>query len=546
MKKIFLLLATVTTFFGAYAAGKWDMGGTEFNVDTLFHATTGPGVTTTGLKLSWQSDGNYSTNVFYSTVDLTNPSLEIRGVQAKDNPDAAESVLSMGNRKNQQGNGQYISGINGDFFNMGESPTRTLGHSIVDGKLNNIGIGGAGWMKWASYVMVDGEKDIRIDQGFKVVKDLVSPGGTHYAFHVNGERGVDELVIYTPELSSTNANIWGAECTAKLISGSLADNSGVFEVTGEPSVYGVGGNMAVPADGFVLSGHGGGRSFVEQLKPGDKVSMGMSVTLNGKPVKPRQAIGGSSMLVINGKEAPDQYFSADVIDHFPSSQARTAIGYNKDRSKLIMLVADKYAKYATDSNGNTKVTDPDKLAYGKSTGFFMYRMAQLMLNLDCYTAMACDGGGSSQLYNKELGIRNVPYGNSYLRPVANGIFAVSTTPFDNEIAAIEVVQKNVRLAVGESFTPRVYGFNKYGVLVDNDVKDFTFSVAPSMGAVDGTAFTAGDAAESTRGVVALGNLKAGVSIIANGGGTYVTSGDDDAPLMVKAAYNADEPMGIDK
>lgn len=549
MKKLFLSLAACATILSASAGAKWTMGTTPFDVDTLFHATTGPGITTTGLKLSWKSDGTYSTNVFYSTVDLTNPDIEIRGVQAQDNGDKVESVNSMGNRKNKLGNGQYISGINGDFFNMGGSPTRTNGHSLVDGNLYNAGVGGAFWNTWATYAVVDGAKDIRIQQNITATKDLIFPNGQSHEYHVNGPRWDNYLVIYTPDSTSTGTNKWGRECTMKLVSGAIATNDAVFEITSE----GVGtcdgsevGNMEVPRDGFVLSGVGDARIMMEMLKVGDKLSMGTTIKINGKKVNPQQMIGGCSMLVINGKSAPDKYFSKDVIDHFPSSQARTAIGYNEDRTKLILLVVDKYSSYAKDSNGNVKVTDPDKLSYGKSNGFFMYRMAQLMENLGCYTAMAFDGGGSSQLYNKELGIRNVPYGDTYLRPVANGIFAVSTTPVDDKIAAIEVVQKDIKLNAGETFTPKVYGYNQYGVLVNKNVTDFSFTVAPALGSMNGTTFTAGDAAKSTHGVVALGDIKCAVRILVNGGGEYVSSGDDNAPLMVGQTYESEDPMGVDK
>ncbi len=550
MKKLFLTFAACAALIGANAETTWKMGDNTFNVDTLFHATTGPGVTTTGLRLTGadSSVNTIKTNVFYSTIDLTNPTLELHGVQAQDHPDKTESVLSMGNRKNKAGQGQYITGINGDFFNMGGSPTRTNGHSLVDGKLYNVGVGGAGWEAWASYATVEHEKDIRIMQGVSAQKNVKFPNGQLHSYHINGGRWNDYLVIYTSDSISTGTNVWGSECPMKLVSGSLTDGDAVFEITGAV-VGNVGapgnGNMTVPRDGFVLSGVGNANAMMAQLKVGDHISLGTTVYFNGNVVEPQQVIGGCSMIVMDGQVADSKYFSGDIIDHFTSNQARSVIGYNQDRSKLIILVADKYTKYAT-SNDVVKVTDPDKLSYGTSTGFAMRRMGQLMVNLGCYTAMAFDGGGSSQLYNNKLGICNVPYGDTYLRPVANGFFAVSNTPEDNEIAAIEVSKKNVSLNNGEKFTPRVYGYNKYGVLVDTDVANVTFTVASELGKVEGTTLTAGAAAKSTHAVVSLGDLKCGVRIYTNGGGDFVTSGDDSAPLTVSAPYESDEPIGIDK
>ncbi len=553
MKKLFLSLATCAAMLSASASDTWQLGPYAYQADTLFHVTAGPGITTTGVRLSTNTN---KTNIFYSTIDLTNPDLELRGVQAKDNGDVIENVNAMGVRKNKQGNGQYIAGVNGDFFNMGGSPTRTNGHSLADGVLYNAGIGGTGWINSATYATVEGKKDIRLLQGIQAAKTLKFPDGQTHSYHINGGRWDNYLVIYTSDSTSTGTNIWGRECTMKLVSGTIANGDAVFEITSpwEGKCDGTQvGNMTVPEGGYVLSGVGQAYAKMEQLKVGDKVSLGTEISYNGKAINPTQMIGGCSYIVTNGKIAPDVYFT--YIDHFASNQARTVIGYNEDRTKLIILVADKYAKYATVKEGEetvTKVKDPEKLSYGTSTGMLLQRMGHIMLHLGCYTAMNFDGGGSSQLYNKELGICNIPYGDTYLRPVANGFFAVSTTPVDNEIASLEVRQKNVKLAKDSIFTPTVYGYNKYGVLVNSNVTGYTLTVAPSLGTVSTEArsgepaFVAGDAKGTTVAVISLGDIKCGMRVLTNGGGEYVTSGDDNAPIMVSASYESDEPMGFDK
>ena len=547
MKKLLLSLAACAAMFSANA-GSWMMGTTPFGVDTLYHYTSGPGMTTTGLKLSWTSDGVYSTNVHYTEVDLTNPNLEIRGVQAKDKYGAQENVKSMATRKTAQGNGQYLAGVNGDFFNMGAKVIIPLSANIADGKIYNQGSASNGnWGKWATHVVVKDKKDLVIGQNFKAGSTIIFPSKQTNFYHVNGGRGENELVIYTPDSITTNTNPWGSECKIRLVEGMVGEVGAVYEVTEANT----GNNTTVPSDGFVLSGHGTGAALINTLAVGDRLTASQNIIYNGQDITNNnvtQAVGGCSMLVIDGKSAPDDYFSSKVVDHFPSSQARTAIGYNKDRTKLVMLVADKYSKLDTTLTKPEMTTyDPEKVSWGtKSNGFFMYRMAQLMVNLDCYTAMAFDGGGSSQLYNKEFGVRNAPYGGTYLRPVTNGIFAVETTPVDNEIAMIEVLQKNVNLAADSVFTPTVLGYNQYGVLVSKNVKGFTLAVAPELGSVEGTAFTTGAAAGATKAVVTLGELKAGFNLTTNGGGNYVTSGDDAAPLQIKAPYTPDEPMGIDK
>lgn len=539
MKKLFLSLVALASVLTAGAYGQWTVGDTPFTADTLYHSTTGPGITSTGLRMSWQENkSSYTTNVHYSTIDLNNPALELRGVQAQDNGDLKENVRNMGTRKTAQGNGVYIAGVNSDFFNMTGSPTRTLSHSMVDGVYYNDGSGSAAWAKWASFVNVSGAKDVRILQNLTAGKYMIFPGGETYAYHVNGSRGDNFLVIYTDDNVSTGTNKWGRECTMKLISGDIKTNNAVFEITSE-GVENV-GDMAIPENGYVLSGIGRAQNLMRQLQPGDKVSLKPIIFHKDRETDFIQSVGGCSMLVIDGEVAPKEYFSANIVDHFTSPQARTAIGYNADRSRLILLVADKYSSLS-------KVNDSEKKTYGTSSGFKMETLGQVMHALGCYTAMACDGGGSSQLYNHTLGIRNVPYGDTgYLRPVANGFFAVSTSPVDEQINNIEVYQKNVKLAAGESFTPVVIGYNRYGVPVNKNVKGFSITVAPTLGTVSGTTFTAGNTAGVTRAVVTFGDIVCGVDITVNDGGTYVTSGNDTAPVMMPLPYTPDDPLGSDE
>ena len=438
MKKLFVSMIAATAMFGANASGTWVLGPYEYKADTIYHVTTGPGITTTAIRLS-SANGANKTNIFYSTIDLTNPDLELRGVQAKDKKGSKESVKAMGDRKNTQFNGQYIAGVNGDFFNMTGSPTYSNGHAIIDSQVYNVSGSSDYWNQWASYAVVEGAKDIRLKQNISL---------------------------------------------------------------SEPST----GSYTTVSD--------------------------------GKEIQPTQLVGGCSMIVMNSEIAPTSYFSSDIIDHFTTNQARTAIGYNKDRTQLILLVADKYSS-CTSSNAEKKL-------YGTSTGMVLERMGHIMLHLGCHTAMNFDGGGSSQLYNKEFGICNVPYGGDSYREVSNGFFAVSTTPEDYDIASIEVRQKNVSLDNGEKFTPTVYGYNKYGVLINKNVRGFSLSVAPSLGTVSGTTFTAGNAQGSTVAIVSLDGIKCGVQLHTNGGGTYATSGDDNAPVMVAKPYESDKPMGIDR
>ncbi len=516
MKRFWLSIIAAKTLIGMQAATTWNLDGTNYTVDTIYHATVGPGITETHLKIK-QTSGSNANNLYYTTIDLNNDNLELRGVIGESSTKAQETVISMGNRMNKKNNGQYITGINADFFNMGGNPIYPNGGFVADGKLHNP------WTElgWNSYVYVNGKKDISMTENLTVQTGLTFPNGTEYPYHTNSGRYDNYLCLYTPaQGATTGTNVWGAECTMKLVSGSVSAYTAVFEVTGTPvgdlSGNSANGNMAIPSNGYVLSGTGAAYSLVKALKPGDRLSVGPYVTINGSHAAPTQVLGGCPLIVINGEIAPAEAFTR--IDHFSSAQARTAIGYNKDKSKLIMLVDDKYST----ANSN-------RPAYGTSAGLTLKRLAYAMKYLGCYNAMNFDGGGSSQLYIKDLGMRNIPYGStSSFRQVANGFFAVSTTPVDNEIASIATVDRYIKLNTGGSITPTVYGFNKYGVLVNKSVTGFSLEVPSELGTVSGSKFTAGNGKYSTNMRVIYGNATCEVPLYTNGGGTYIENVDPNA------------------
>lgn len=89
-----------------------------------------------------------------------------------------------------------------------------------------------------------------------------------------GSRGPDELIVYTPAYghSTTGTNEWGFEA--------VVDNGTVVAAGGNDS--------AIPAHGFVVSGHGRAAQWVDNnLKPG------VRVVLDGRTVRREPASTGS-------------------------------------------------------------------------------------------------------------------------------------------------------------------------------------------------------------------------------------------------------------
>lgn len=74
-----LLLSSIS--FPALGGTTWTLDKSTFQVDTLYHAATGPGITQTSLILS----GAAKERIFYTTIDLNNQYADIKVTTANDN-----------------------------------------------------------------------------------------------------------------------------------------------------------------------------------------------------------------------------------------------------------------------------------------------------------------------------------------------------------------------------------------------------------------------------------------------------------------------------
>ena len=93
------------------------------------------------------------------------------------------------------------------------------------------------------------------------------------------------------------------------------------------------------------------------------------------------------LLVWKGNKltASSEWLAADTDSWLTTEHPRTAIGINKDGTKIIQVTVDGRWESGSDNS---------KKAYGMSTDL----LAELMHELGCYKAMNFDGGGGSQMW----------------------------------------------------------------------------------------------------------------------------------------------------
>ncbi len=147
------------------------------------------------------------------------------------------------------------------------------------------------------------------------------------------------------------------------------------------------GVVTIPKNGFVISFP---KSFPEdqRLKVGDVVSVKFQTNILPKK-KFRYAVSGTPRLVRSGNPEHEAYQEGSKGRRFISKRlARTAIGYNKEKTKMYMVTVE-----ANDYRSNVKGAD-------------LKDLSAIMKALGCWDAMNLDGGGSSYMtVNK----KNVKY-----------------------------------------------------------------------------------------------------------------------------------------
>ena len=116
MKKIFLLLAGVAMCGTASAYTEWEIGGSKYRVDTLYHANVGPGMTETQLNMAL---GSYIGKIYVATIDLKNEYNDMQVLTKGDIMHGHANVVTIATTHETE-DSQPIMGVNADFFSMGD------------------------------------------------------------------------------------------------------------------------------------------------------------------------------------------------------------------------------------------------------------------------------------------------------------------------------------------------------------------------------------------------------------------------------------------
>lgn len=478
-KSILTLILLISCIISVKAYTNVMVQGVEYQVDTMRHIKVGPGTMYT--EMAFNSASKKFTVHALNMEMKGHDKVEFRMEIGKDSTLTTELISSIAKRKSDE-NTHYFAGVNADFFITSGYDPNYVGEPHMDCIMNGE-VASTGYLNASDYghFFMDKDKYMWCDNPTQSF-EIIYPDGTVVKMpRINHDIFDNETVLFNSkygkqtrvsgctevQLQLAEGESWGINRPMKLV------------VVSSPSTFGA---TVIPPNGAVLSAKGMGKENVSALKPGDELRVNFNISMQDYKVSPdiKECSGGDVVILKRGAVV---YEAHRFINGRDSDNPRTMFGYDESRNNMVWCIVD----------GRSSMSDGCTYTEG----------ADVMHFLGCYDAVNVDGGGSSGMYIEAFGIVNDPSDSGGERPVANGIFAVSNTPDDNEIAEIRFEDHVMTLPKYGYYTPVIYGYNQYGVLVSTDVKGFSLSCPEALGV-------------TTNG---------GSTLFSNGGGSHVLTAD---------------------
>lgn len=397
-------------------------------------------------------------NVYILKADLSDPYLKIDTIIGSDGTlNKNQAVTDMAKRTGA------VAAVNGDFFQINESG-RTIGLAyqgghLVESPAQRNDMYGFGFTTDRTPLLeifgFSGQVTAGNGKSFPLT-GINKPG---YLLMSDTSSDTDALTLYN--------SLWGVTSRGK-----LSNLTGVIEVvvkggvvqqvlTDRPGV-------PIPADGYILKGHGQAAKFIkENLPVGAKVAFTYSVEPQGN--KLFAAVGGQALLVEDG------HLPAYFTQNITGRHARTAVGASRDGKTLYLVAVEKQSTDGAVS----------------SIGMTQEELADFLISVGVWRAVNLDGGGSTTLAARHLGdfdvsLVNLPQGLSQRRvPDAIGIF--STAP-QGKLSGLQISGPSVVL-IGKGGKFEVKGYDQYYNPSKVDADKVDWSSSPDAGRFRGSVFT---------------------------------------------------------
>lgn len=337
-----------------------------------------------------------------------------------------------------------VAGINGDFFNM-TTISFPMGTLIYDGQVvsspNSPGY---------EYPTITSTKDNNFDISIWQ-PNVYLKAQNNSVFYV---AAVNKLGAFKGEIVVLNDS-WGSKSVGSTNGRELIEivvsNDIVQSIRiNQPSV-------SIPSDGYVIV-----CSASRKDELASAFQVGTSVDLNYEfdfsPNNINWAAGGVNYLVKNG-----EFYKINTS--IKGRHPRTAVGFNKDKTEMILVTID----------GRNK----------NYTGVTQEELAEIMIDLGAYEAVNMDGGGSTTmgvdfLRNGNIEVVNFP-SDGKERNIDNGFGVFNTSPVSDIVEYIEIVPEYNKVFKDTYVSFEVNAYDKYYNQIDLNTKKLKFKTSSKSG-----------------------------------------------------------------
>ena len=435
------------------------LGGISGFAEILETRPVGPGII---FYREYLAQGPWQLQVL--EIDLDNPHVRLESIKAADQLWGYEQTSHMAARSDAEAH-RVVGAINADFFSSGGIP---VGAQVINGHLlkrettrSTFGVG------------PDNQPFIGIlSFSGSVSKSAVM---VHTVNQVNAARESNQLAVYNRLFgTATGTNNWGTEVICQWLDSPLVNSVQRAVVLAKDSSMAAGsGNNLIPANGFVLSGHGTAQAALDStLFMGDTLTLSLNFAPIEHPIT--QLVGGTPRMIRNGSISIETAQEGVAASFSTDRHPRTAVGFTADSSKVYFFTVDGRQP-------------------GYSVGMSLPELANYMLGWGVAEGVNLDGGGSTTMVVRG-DIMNSPSDATGERTVANALMVVNTAP-TGALAIVDVQPADFYTLVGTTQQMSMQGFDSTYNPVGLGTENIIWSCEPSIGSIDAAGmFVAGELA----------------------------------------------------
>ena len=447
---------------------------TKIQLDTVLSYPVGPGMTYTKYI---EHSAPWTIDVF--EADMTNKYFSLETVKAFEKLAGGREKTSELSKRRNSINHWSVGAINADFFDLKTGLANNV--EVIKGQVLR-----AERTDWPAFGYNDQKK---ISFSKPTLKgEIILQDTTLSMDGINVSRDTNTIIFYNKYFGdSTFTNDFGFEAIISPSNSWMVNDTIICKVE---SISKNGYNTEIPDDKMVISASG---LKADYLKKHFAENIPIKILLKIYPSVPnlKEMVGGYPIIIEDGESLSLNPNHAFIYTKHP----RTAVGINKDSTKLLFVTVDG--------------------RQSSSIGMNLYELADLMLKLGAYHAMNLDGGGSTAMVVRNK-IMNSPSDSAGERPVSNVLLVISTAPKGN-LTNIRLSPKFEEVNTGGEIQFTTEGMDEFynPIEIDEEKVIYSFNNSAKEEISSSGLFNAGKVPGECSVIARYGNLSDSAKVYIN-------------------------------